>query len=110
MAVLLAGRDTTACTLSWMFYELSRNEDIVRRLRKEIEDNVGFEREPTYADLKNMKFLQNTINETLRLYPVVPFNVRCSLKDTTLPRGGGPRGDQPMGLLAGTPVGKSPKI
>jgi len=28
----------------------------------------------------------------LRLYPIVPFNVRTALKDTTLPHGGGPLG------------------
>lgn len=28
----------------------------------------------------------------LRLYPIVPFNVRTALVDTTLPRGGGPSG------------------
>lgn len=28
----------------------------------------------------------------LRLYPIVPFNFRSALKDTTLPRGGGPLG------------------
>ncbi len=31
VAVLLAGRDTTAATLSWTFYELSRHPEIVRK-------------------------------------------------------------------------------
>jgi cytochrome P450 len=31
-------------------------------------------------------------NAVLRLYPIVPFNARTALKDTTLPRGGGPSG------------------
>ena len=68
--ILLAGRDTTACTLSWLFYELSRNENIVRLLREEIGSTVGWERRPTYVDLKGMKHLQYSLNETLRLYPV----------------------------------------
>lgn len=58
VAVLLAGRDTTACTLSWTFYELSRNKKVVAKLRQEILDTVGFERAPSYSDLKNMKYLQ----------------------------------------------------
>jgi cytochrome P450 len=47
------------------------------------------------------------MNETLRIYPVVPFNVRLALHDTTLPRGGGPDGTQPIGILKNTPIGYS---
>jgi hypothetical protein len=50
------------------------------------------------------------MNETLRLYPVVPFNVRMSLHDTTLPRGGGPDGMSPIGVLKDTPIGYSSLI
>ncbi|CAD0083238.1 unnamed protein product [Aureobasidium vineae] len=97
-AVLLAGRDTTACTLSWLFSEISRRPDIVSKLRREIEEHVGMDNKPTYTHLKNMRYLAHVVNETLRLYPIVPFNVRVSLKDTTLPRGGGPDGTQPIGI------------
>lgn len=47
------------------------------------------------------------MHETLRLYPSVPFNVRLALKDTTLPRGGGPKGQDPMGIPKDTPIGYS---
>lgn len=125
-AVLLAGRDTTACTLSWTIYELSKAPQVVAKLRQEILDVVGLERAPTYADLKNMRYLQHIMNEVLRLYPgkthfsrhvdplltcpVVPFNVRVALQDCTLPRGGGPNGDEPIGIPEGTPIGYSTLI
>jgi len=108
--VLLAGRDTTACTLTWAIYHLSLDPVITAKLRQEIIDRVGLDRKPTYEDLKNMKYLQHIINETLRLYPVVPYNIREALKDTTLPTGGGPDGQQPIGVLAGTPVAYSTLI
>ncbi|CAA9959190.1 Cytochrome P450 52A11 [Pyrenophora teres f. maculata] len=108
--VLLAGRDTTACTLTWAIYHLSKDPAITAKLRQEIMDTVGLDRKPTYDDLKSMKYLQHILNETLRLYPVVPYNIRVALRDTTLPTGGGPDGQQPIGILAGTPIGYSTLI
>lgn len=102
-AVLLAGRDTTASTLSWAILELARNPRVVNRLRSEIAAHVG-NRPPSYEDIKDMKYLTAIINETLRLYPVVPVNVRESLRDTTLPRGGGPQGMDPVGVPRGTSI------
>ncbi|KAK3315066.1 cytochrome P450 [Apodospora peruviana] len=85
MAVLIAGRDTTAATLSWTIYELANYPAIFRKLRNEILATVGTSRAPTYEDLKSMTYLTHTLNETLRLYPAVPYNLRAALQDTSLP-------------------------
>ncbi|KXG47998.1 Cytochrome P450 [Penicillium griseofulvum] len=107
VAVLLAGRDTTAATLSFCLFELSRNPEVVARLRDEIRDRLGVganAQKPSYTDLKEMKYLSAVLHETMRVYPVVPFNVRNSLRDTTLPRGGGPDGRSPVGVRANTRI------
>ncbi|PNY27111.1 Cytochrome P450 52A1 [Tolypocladium capitatum] len=104
IAVLLAGRDTTAGTLSWAIYELARHPDVVAKLRNEILDTVGPDKPPTYEHLKNMPYLKAVLNETLRLYPAVPFNIRLALCDTTLPHGGGPDGSEPLPVLKDTPI------
>ena len=83
IAVLLAGRDTTAGALSFTFKELSAQPEIVRKLRREILEKVGPTRPPTYEDMKGMPYLQHLMNETLRLYPSVPFNVGCWLNGTS---------------------------
>ncbi|KAJ5189608.1 Cytochrome P450 [Penicillium cf. griseofulvum] len=107
VAVLLAGRDTTAATLSFCLFELSRNPEVVAKLRDEIRDRLGVganAQKPSYIDLKEMKYLNAVLNETMRVYPVVPFNVRNSLHDTTLPRGGGPDGRSPVGVRANSRI------
>jgi cytochrome P450 len=75
IAVLLAGRDTTAATLSWCLHELAHYPENYRKLRSDVLSIVGNERDPTYDDLKRMKYLNYTLNETLRLYPTVPVSL-----------------------------------
>ena len=60
---LLAGRDTTAATLSWLFYELAYHPDVYAKLRQEVLSTVGVDGKPTYEDLKRMKYLQHCMNE-----------------------------------------------
>ncbi|RAL01349.1 cytochrome P450 [Aspergillus ibericus CBS 121593] len=106
-AILLAGRDTTATTLSFCLYELARHPTVVSHLRTEIATHLGLgphARKPTYPNLKDMKYLTAILHETTRLYPVVPFNVRYALAPTTLPTGGGPTGTSPIGIRPHTRI------
>lgn len=92
--ILLAGRDTTASLLSVTFHVLARRPDIFKKLKAEVDGLNGVK--PDYETLKSMKYLKYLLNETLRLYPVVPGNARFANKDTTIPRGGGPDGQSPI--------------
>ncbi|KAF9475907.1 cytochrome P450 [Pholiota conissans] len=83
MSLLVAGRDTTASTLTFVVYMLAEHPKVLKRLRQEILTKIGPERRPNYDDFRDMKYLKAVLNETLRLYPVVPFNVRISKKATT---------------------------
>ena len=93
--ILLAGRDTTASLLGWFFYLLARHPATFEKLRATIIEDFGTYKNTsdiTFATLKNCQYLQHSLNETLRLYPVVPVNSRRAVRDTTIPRGGGPDG------------------
>ncbi|KAG2131949.1 cytochrome P450 [Suillus cothurnatus] len=81
--ILLAGRDTTASTLTSAIYLLAMHPEYLTRLREEIISKVGLSRRPTYDDIKEMKYLRAVLNETLRLFPAVPFDVRENIRDTT---------------------------
>lgn len=85
--ILFAGRDTTAATLSWLFYELSNCPAAVHKIRSEIQSVMAddrLDRKPTHDELKRMKYLHNSVNEILRLYPPVPINIRFAARDTTI--------------------------
>jgi cytochrome P450 len=107
MAMLLAGRDTTAGTLSWCFLELARHPEVLQKLRKEVDETLATEG-PSYQQLKDMKYLSAVINETTRLYPALSWNFKHALQDTTLPEGGGPNGKLPVGVPKGTLVSICP--
>ncbi|KAG2143717.1 cytochrome P450 [Suillus clintonianus] len=81
--ILLAGRDTTASTLTSAIYLLSMHPEFLTRLREEIISKVGPTGRPTYDNIKEMKYLRAILNETLRLFPAVPFDLRESIRDTT---------------------------
>ncbi|KAF8585531.1 cytochrome P450 [Ramaria rubella] len=83
--ILIAGRDTTMATLTYAIYCLSQYPNVLATLREEILRQVGPSRQPTFDDVKECKFLRAVINETLRLYPPVPFNVRHSKQSTVWP-------------------------
>ncbi|PGH29678.1 hypothetical protein GX50_07563 [[Emmonsia] crescens] len=94
--VLLAGRDTTACCLSWTFRLLVRHDYAMCRLRKEILSIMGNSPHATREQIKRMPYLSYVIKESLRLYPPVPLNNREAIRTTILPTGGGPNADRPM--------------
>ncbi|KAJ7200155.1 cytochrome P450 monooxygenase pc-1 [Mycena pura] len=81
--ILLAGRDTTMHVMTMVVYFLSMYPEVCARLRAEILTRVGPVRRPTYDDIKDMKYLRAVINESMRLYPSVPFNVRDCIQSTT---------------------------
>lgn len=103
--LLIAGRDTVASLLSWLFFSLATNPEVFERLRQQVLEEFGTDTSKiTFSSLKRCRYLQYTINETLRLYPTVPSNVRTAVKDTTLPRGGGPDESSPIFIPKGANV------
>ncbi|KAJ5453411.1 uncharacterized protein N7458_004367 [Penicillium daleae] len=91
--ILLAGRDTTTSLLSWTVLMLAHHPETFGTYSSP--QNI------TFASLKSCNYLQYCMNESLRLFPVVPFNRRSATQDTTLPRGGGPDGQSPVFVWKG---------
>src|SRR5262245_28963110 len=68
MTLLLAGHDTTAGTLSWVWYLLAAHPEVEAQVVDELEQ-VLQGRPPTAADLPKLGHLERVVKETLRLYP-----------------------------------------
>ena len=106
LSIITAGRDTTAHSLTACFYYLARNKAALDKCRQEISD-LGA-KNPTWEQLKNMKYLNNVVKEALRMLPPVATNSRATLRETVLPLGGGKDGQSPLLLPKGTPTRFSP--
>lgn len=91
----LAGYETTASTLSFATYLLALNQDIQDKLRSEVDQTLAENNgELTYEVIQNMKYLDNVISETLRLFPpairlerVADDNYKLGDMDITIPKG-----------------------
>ena len=70
MTLFMAGHETTANTLAWAWFLLSRHPEAEARLHAELEQVLGG-RPPTVADLPRLPYTESVINETLRVYPTV---------------------------------------
>jgi cytochrome P450 len=83
VTLLVAGYDTTACTLSWTLHCLATHPEIQEHLAEEIRSKFGG-RTPTLADLETIPLARQVIQETLRLWPVVANVDRFVLADDQL--------------------------
>ncbi|CAA7026710.1 unnamed protein product [Microthlaspi erraticum] len=83
MTMLIAGHETSAAVLTWTFYLLTTNPNVVAKLQEEVDSVIG-DRFPTLEDMKKLKYTTRVMNESLRLYPQPPVLIRRSLENDLL--------------------------
>jgi len=88
MTMLVAGHETTAAVLTWSLFELVKNPVVMAKAVEEVDRVIG-DREPTYDDIKEMKYIRLVISESLRMYPEPPLLIRRCTTEDKLPAGGG---------------------
>jgi cytochrome P450 len=89
--LFLAGHETSASTLAWSLYLLSRSPGIQDRIVEEIREHAP-DGELTFAVVRKLRLVSNVFRESLRLYPPVGFFVRTSsleakMRDKNIPAG-----------------------
>jgi len=100
ITMFVAGHETTAVLLTWLFHILSSEPEWEARLVDEVV-SVLLGRKPGFEDLPNFPTLRMAIDETLRLYPPVWITNRNAVYE-----------DEICGyrILAGEVVGISPYV
>lgn len=83
----MAGRDTTASLLSWLFFELSIHPGIQERLAAEVSGSNYMHAKNLSQEVQKLEYLNAVVFETLRLHPPVPLNPKVSMSDDRLPDG-----------------------
>jgi len=87
LSFLIAGRDTTACALSWMMYCLCLNPEAEAKVYEEAKRVSAMEEGINFENSKELVYTEAALLETLRLYPSVPFEFKTCVEPDVLPNG-----------------------
>jgi cytochrome P450 len=70
MTLFMAGHETTANTLAWVWYLLATHPEVETKLHAELDAALP-DRPPTFDDLPRLPYAEHVVTEALRLYPTV---------------------------------------
>lgn len=91
MNYLSAGRDTTAQSLTWVFYMMMRHPKAQERVLEEVRlfFNAGDNKLVDFEAIQSgsLPYTLAVFNETIRLFPPVPVELKECTADTTFPDG-----------------------
>jgi cytochrome P450 len=66
LTLIVAGHETTASTLNWIWYLISQHPEVEQRLSNELDTLTTFSE---FIDLPRFLYTRQIINEAMRLYP-----------------------------------------
>ena len=73
--------DTSAIIDRWMLLNLTCDQNIQKKVRDEVDSVCGQSRNPTLADRSAMHYTQAVIQETLRMYTILPMSLPRTLQE-----------------------------
>ena len=88
--LMVAGRDTISAGLTWLFWIVATHPHVEAKILEEIKEHLldnGKSKDFNIDEISNLVYLHGVICESLRLYPPVPFEHKCSVQFDILPSG-----------------------
>ncbi|KAG8174232.1 hypothetical protein JTE90_016583 [Oedothorax gibbosus] len=80
-----AGSETVRTSIMWCIYVAAAFPQHQEKVKEEILEVMGPDRDAEYQDLKSMPFTQSFILEVMRWKTIIPLNVpRCTLSDAKI--------------------------
>lgn len=83
MTVFLAGFETTATALTWLWYALRDQPELRARLAEEADDVLDADVTPMEA-VGKLELTRRVVSEAMRLYPPAPLLPRTALADDVI--------------------------
>jgi cytochrome P450 len=83
ITLFLAGHETTANLLSWVWYLLALHPEVADRLHQELVEVLGG-RPPEFGDVARLPYTGMIVKETLRLYPSAWIITREAISDVEI--------------------------
>src|SRR3984957_5010352 len=80
ITLFLAGHETTANALSWTWWLLAQDPEAESKLHAELDSLLGG-RAPTLDDVPKLKYTEQVLTESLRLYPPAWGTARIAMED-----------------------------
>ncbi len=84
MTLIVAGFETSANTLNWVWYLVAGHPDVEARILDEAAEHVPTVSAVSAESVNGMQFTQQVLEETLRLYPPVWLFTRRACEDDEL--------------------------
>ncbi len=81
---LFGGYESTATSLTWVLLLLARHRDVCEQVCDEIAREIPDGCDISYEALARLKYTQQVLDESLRLYPPFWCSFRCALTDDTI--------------------------